>query len=163
MATFDPITDIKTTQTRILPAYRMLAQSLQAYRNCIERSDEEWEVRHRDNIEQIVKNTAPSGSGIDNGTSCDVDDCTDNKLVFSFSFHHMNDYGYYTKWTEHKAIAKPCFDGIDLKITGQNKSDIKEYLHEVYYSWLTSDIEHVYDKIDGINQFRLHGWRLFGS
>lgn len=117
--------------------YQKIALILSALEHCTA----EWTEKHHETLEKIFK-LAPSGSGIDCGTKLNFEKSTSEKLVFEVSFHHMNNDGFYTRWTEHFVIVKPslAFD-IDLKITGQNHNSIKEYLHEVYSHWLTSDYQ----------------------
>jgi hypothetical protein len=92
--------------------------------------------------EELVKNHMPSGGGIDNGTKLDWDASTPDKLVFVFGFHHMNQNGYYTTWTHHKAILRASLRwGFDLHITGRNKNEIKDYLYDTFYHALTTDVE----------------------
>ncbi len=84
----------------------------------------------------------PSGSGIDAGMKFDWQTSTSNKLVFTFSFHHLNGGGYYDGWTEHKLILTPTFGYFDSNITGQNKNDVKDYLYDVFHSVFSiTDIE----------------------
>lgn len=83
----------------------------------------------------------PSGSGIDCGTKTDLNDWDGRKIVFYASFHHMNDSGYYDGWTEHVFTVYPSLLwGFDMKISGPNRNDIKEYLNDVYSVWLNEDI-----------------------
>jgi hypothetical protein len=83
----------------------------------------------------------PSGSGIDCGTELDRAACKPGKLVFTFSYHHMNEAGMYDGWTEHTLIVTPSFDGIDLRITGRDRNQVKEYLYDIYHNDLTQEVE----------------------
>ena len=85
--------------------------------------------------------TAPNGSGFDNGTTLVTDESNKNKLVFFTAFHHMNDNGMYIHWTNHKVIITPAFDGFDMRITGKNFNGIKEYIADVFNAWLNEDVE----------------------
>lgn len=81
----------------------------------------------------------PSGSGIDSGTVIGQVS-TAQKLVLEFGFHHMV-HGYYDGWTYHKAVVQPCLMfGLDLRVTGPNRNQIKDYLHETYLHALTSTV-----------------------
>lgn len=92
----------------------------------------------------IAKNVLPSGSGIDNGTKIDLDKSSPEKIVLEFGYHRMNDAGYYDGWTEHSAVIKPSLAfGLDLKITGRNRNQIKGYLHETYHYELTREFDDV--------------------
>jgi hypothetical protein len=45
----------------------------------------------------------------------------------------MNDGGYYDGWTEHDVIISADFlFGMDIKVKGKNKRDIKEYIVETF-------------------------------
>lgn len=117
-----------------------LAQTIQAYKSCKARNNEEWADKHESTIVSII-NDLPSGSGIDCGTKIDLDHSNINKVVLLVSFHHMDDMGGYDGWTDHKIIATPSFiGGFDLRITGINKNNIKEYLSDIYSFALDADI-----------------------
>lgn len=79
-----------------------------------------------------LQNLLPSGSGIDAGCKIDVEKSGYDKVVISFSFHHMNENGYYMGWTDHKLIVRPSFQGIELRITGPDKNGIKDYLYQTF-------------------------------
>jgi hypothetical protein len=104
------------------------------YEHCLDRMS-----KVEEDILAVVKEYMPSGSGIDNGTKIDLDKSTSEKLVFTFGFHHMNGNGYYTGWSDYKLIVIPSliFD-IKLKISGKD-TDLKEYLHDVYYDALNKE------------------------
>lgn len=115
------------------PLYQTLASLIQARLNCIKSNNTEWLEKHTANIFELVKNCLPSGSGIDCGTKIDLDMSTPDKIVLHTSFHHMNDCGMYDGWTEHTVTVTPSLQfGFNLKISGRDRNDIKEYLHEVY-------------------------------
>ena len=123
--------------------YEKIAHLINAIDNCANRTprNTEWEDRHTDTIEQLIKDMMPSGSGIDRGTEIDFYRSTDQKLVFTFGFHHMDEHGGYDGWTEHKAIVTPDLAfGMKLKITGRDRNFIKEYLHETYHYALTQEV-----------------------
>lgn len=115
-----------------------LASLLLAMANCEESGNAEWLEKHRARAEEIVRNTAPSGSGIDCGTTLDFERSDSKKLVFMCSFHHMDEHGSYDGWSNHEIVVKPSLAfGIDVAVKGQNRNDVKDYLHEVYRCWLT--------------------------
>ena len=121
------------------PIYQSLAAIVSAIRTCEKRGNMEGAIeKHRERIAKIME-SAPSGSGIDSGTTFDEDRSQHDKLVFSCSFHHMDEHGGYDGWTEHEIIVRPSLAfGITLRITGRDRNDIKDYLHEVYEAWLCS-------------------------
>ena len=121
--------------------YQQIATSLQAMLNCVDSGNQEWLVRHRENIDQIVRDLMPSGSGVDTGTAMWIEESTPNKLVFHFSFHHMDDMGGYDGWTEHTLTVKPDLAfGFALSISGPDRNDIKDYLHELFHYALSQEL-----------------------
>lgn len=128
--------------TYAMPVYEALAHTIEARLNCIKSGNDEWRVRHSETILQIVENCLPSGSGIDCGTQIDLDLSTPESLVFDVQYHHMNDGGYYDGWTVHRVIVTPSLGHkFTLRITGPNRNDIKDYLHECYRSALTEVLD----------------------
>ena len=123
-----------------MKVYQKLASTAGALERCFEFGNEEWVTRHEKVIEDIMAG-APSGSGIDVGTKFDEEKSGDEKLVFYMGFHHMNDVGMYDGWTEHTITAVPSFSGFHLEISGPDRNGIKEYLHDVYESWLDEEVK----------------------
>lgn len=96
-----------------------------------------WKKRLKD-----LEKALPSGAGIDNGTKIDLEASTPDRLVFVCAFHHMNDFGFYVRWTEHRIVVTPSFvDGVSIKVGGPNYRQIKDYLADVYYEALTEEVE----------------------
>lgn len=93
----------------------------------------------RENLDRLLKHL-PSGSGIDSGTKLDWDRSSEKRVIFTLGFHHMDEHGFYAGWTEHTAIVTPSFDGFDLKITGKDRNQVKEYLYDTYYHALRQPI-----------------------
>jgi len=83
----------------------------------------------------------PSGSGLDSGCTIDRGNSGKEGIIINFDFHHLNENGYYDGWTNHKAIIKPTLTGIELKVYGEDKNGIIEYLNDTLYSVLTSEVE----------------------
>ncbi len=137
---------------KLTPLYQLIASSTQARLNCIKQEKitkqiHEWTERHASNIESMVKNFMPSGSGIDNGIAFDFDKSHGEKLVFQFSFHHMDDNGMYSGWTDHTLTVtpSPAF-GFELAISGRNRNDIKEYFYDLFQSALCDLIDYDTEK-----------------
>lgn len=123
--------------------FQRIASLYGAQLRCMATNNGEWQIRHENNLTYLVNQFMPSGSGIDCGTKFVWEESNPNKLVFSASFHHMNDGGFYDGWTEHKVIVTPSLTSdFDLKITGRDRNQIKEYLHEVFHSALSEEIDH---------------------
>jgi|SRR6185437_2037911 len=107
---------------------KKLASLVGAYQNCISSNNTTWKDKHEDSINEICK-LLPHGSGIDGKCEIQLENCKKDKLVFFLEFHHMDGNGYYSGWTEHNLVITPSLQfGFNIKITGQNKNDIKTYL-----------------------------------
>lgn len=125
----------------IVKLYTAIARTIQQIDTCRERNNVEWLGKSQDRLQKLIRDHMPSGSGIDSGTTLDESSKRD-RLVFNTSFHHMNDGGYYDGWTEHQVIVTPSLSfGIDLRITGRDRNEIKEYLADVFHTALTAEIE----------------------
>ena len=127
-----------------MKVYEQLAQSLQARINCEKHGNTEWHVRHTETIESTCKEYLPSGSGFDCGTRFDFDKSTPNRLVLNTDFHHMDEHGGYDGWTEHQVIVTPSLVfRFDVRVTGVNKRDVKEYIASEFECALNSDMREV--------------------
>lgn len=115
-----------------------LSGTFEAYKSCQASKNDIWESKHEDRINKLLE-PLPSGSGIDSGTQFNWEDSTPQKLIFTLGFHHMNKNGYYDGWTEHKLIVTPNFGGYDLKITGRDRNQIKDYLCSLFDSIFVAD------------------------
>jgi hypothetical protein len=115
--------------------YEQIAGLLDAIKNCKQSGNAEWEGKHWQALKNVM-DTAPSGSGWDSGTTLD-DESTPEKLVFTGSFHHMSEHGMYAGWTDHTITVRPSLQhGIMISVSGRDRNGIKEYLHELFWSWL---------------------------
>jgi hypothetical protein len=124
---------------RTAPIYQVITSRAEAIKSCIKTGNKEWENKHGEILDSIEKDL-PRGSGIDAGTTIDREQTTRNKIVLNTAFHHMDTNGYYDGWTEHTVIVTPSFDGIDIRITGRNRNDIKDYLHEIFDDALSQHV-----------------------
>lgn len=124
--------------------YQTIASCVDARLRCIEHQEQqphlaEWIDKHRERADMLVYQYLPSGSGFDSGTKLDWDRSTGDKLVFHTSFHHMDQHGGYDGWTEHDVIVHPSLiHTLDLRVRGRNRNDIKDYIHESFYTGLTA-------------------------
>ena len=48
---------------------------------------------------------------------------------------------FYDGWTQHILTILPSFDGFTLSISGVDRNQIKEYLHETYYHALMQMVD----------------------
>lgn len=122
--------------------YKELALLVTAIDNCEKSKNASWQERHATRLEMLVRNHMPHGAGIDTGTKFRLDLSSPNKLVFAAPFHHMDENGGYYGWTKHNILVYPdLLSDIRLSISGPNRNDIKEYLHETFFYALTGEID----------------------
>ena len=123
--------------------YQVIATALAARNNCKASPEGEshpWYEKWTEAIERETGNL-PSGSGIDSGVKFDFDKSTPEKLVFNFGYHHMNECGMYDGWTDHSLIVIPSLQfGFTLRISGKDRNDIKDYLHETFQYALSEEV-----------------------
>lgn len=130
-----------------------LVQELATRLQCIKHADDHPIYKGSQGVHKAVvkriMSTAPSGSGFDAGTKIhkEVYGKGTRKydllaLQFLAEFHHMDDIGYYCGWTKHIVTVRSALSGeLHIAISGPNKRQIKDYIHDVYYSWLTSSFD----------------------
>jgi hypothetical protein len=88
-------------------------------------------------LERLI-DSAPSGSGFDRGTNLEIADQKAGQLRFTTEFHHLDDNGTYDGWAEHVVTVKPSLAwGFELRVSGRNRDNIKEYIAERFDSWLS--------------------------
>ncbi len=125
------MTTEKITSTREL--YAKLSRLLMAIEACEASNNTEWKANHTKAIRELVYEYMPNGSGFDSGTSLDISASNPEKLVFETNVHHMNEGGFYDGWTSHKVIVTPSLAfGFDVKVTGRDRNDIKNYIGEMF-------------------------------
>lgn len=125
---------------RVQTLAQHIAGLLAAIENCKERGNTEWLAKHSERLQTLMREFMPSGSGIDNGTHL-LDAAKPERILFRVSFHHMDDSGGYDGWTDHTVSARPSFvHGIELRISGRDRNQIKEYLAEVFNTALQARI-----------------------
>lgn len=127
--------------TNTVPRYIAIARALGSMKRCEQSGNSEWQCKHEAAILELCSDL-PSGSGFDNGSKLDFDASTAEKLVFTTAFHHMNDGGYYDGWTDHRVTLTPSLEmGFRLSVSGRDRNDIKEYIHEMFASALSARVE----------------------
>lgn len=115
-----------------------------AYNNAVNWVNE-WEAR----LERMEA-ALPSGSGFDSGTQILLGNPGESRnkrsigerLVLKTAFHHMNEHGCYDGWTEHLLIVEgSLMFGCNLRITGRNRNDIKDYMQELFDEALRAEYD----------------------
>ncbi len=134
--------------------YDTLDSAVTAKKNCYNGNilNTKWGSKWDDLIDYLQRNHLPHGSGFDCGCKVVEEECVSGlKLVIGFSYHHMDDNGYYDGWSDHKAIVIPYFDGIGVTIKGalpRKYRASKEYFSDTLHYALTNTITQ--SKIDEI-------------
>lgn len=107
----------------------------------------EWWERKEERLEKLM-DEMPSGSGWDLGTKLATS--SPQRIVLFGEFHHMVEGGY-DGWTDHEIhVTASMTSGFDLRITGRNRNDIKDYLHDLFHEALSMPVwEHDYDEHGG--------------
>jgi len=118
----------------------LIHSALIARQHCL-LSGNDYATKWDDHLNDIERNNLSFGLGVDQGTTIDRDRVKPNQFVLSCGFPHMNEGGYYDGWTDHSVIVTPAFDGIDIRITGRNRNNIKDYLGEMFDFILTRQAE----------------------
>lgn len=116
--------------------YKRIANLINAREFCLIQDYPKHADKHESEIDRIINEDFPSGSGFDSGTQIDYAKSTGEKLVFITAFHHMED-GYYTHWTYHNVIVTPSLRyDFELEVTGDDDNEIIAYIEEMFYTSL---------------------------
>lgn len=129
------------------PIYKHIATMIDARLRCQERGNKEWFARWSERLVLVAKRHLPSGSGIDCGTSINVDVLGPGKsFILHFGYHHMNEHGMYTHWTEHTLTVVPNL-AHDFRLVFDDFSEedidngLDDYLYEVFDTALREVID----------------------
>jgi len=131
-----------------LPLYQLIARAGDAANNCAAQGNREWQQVWEELLAKCEE-LLPSGSGFDSGTK--IEYASSSKIVLQTSYHHMNEYGYYDGWTEHTVTVIPnLVHGFDLRISGRNRNDVKEYIADVFCDALRSEVVWDGEKVERV-------------
>lgn len=110
----------------------ILAARIAAIHNCHKSGNAEWIARHTAVVHMLQKKYLPSGSGVDRGVTVNLDSSQPDDIRMFLGYHHMDEHGYYTEWTQHTVRVRPSFiGGFTIHINGRDYNGIKDYLHEI--------------------------------
>ncbi len=125
-----------------------IASLLLAIKNC-ERPGflthaQDMQDMHEHALKRIM-DEAPRGSGFNHGTSLNREKRNDNQILFVTGFHHMDENGFYDGWTWHNVYVRAnLVFGLKITISGSDRNGIKDYIHEVFHSWLAKQVDSNY-------------------
>lgn len=128
-----------------LKLFRLIGSRARTANSTTAFTNEDVRQRTIEEIKRLCREFMPSGSGFDSGTTLDIDASGPTKLVFQTAYHHMNEDGFYDGWTQHKVTVLSEFDGLNIRIGGRDRNNIKEYIGETFYSALHQEIESIWD------------------
>ena len=108
-------------------------------------------AENMETLEEVIKNTAPRGSGIDyDYNSIRVEHYSkdnQNKIIFENAYHCMDDNGYYDGVIPFRVVIGsdlvPIIHFVGLTSAGKyrvRKYDLRMYLEEIYY-WYVNDCD----------------------
>jgi hypothetical protein len=110
----------------------------QAIDNCKRSGNNEWEERWRVRLDKLIDHVPTwSGTTLKRG---DVD-VTSAAIRYDVSYHHMNDTGHWDGWTEHTITVRPAFHGVNVRVSGRDRNDVKDMIHEAVNHAFTLNVE----------------------
>ena len=116
--------------------YKRLAKMANSRLRCLNSTKFPQEIENYENeINNIMKNVLPHGSGIDNGCSFNFEKSRNNRLVINSAYHCMNENGYYDGWVDFIVVLTPSLEmDYELQIKGNfgKYSHVKDYLYQIF-------------------------------
>ena len=105
-------------------------------------SQENWAKRTKEL--SLLNELLPKGNGIQRqlGLPVILLESTKKRIVIDTAYRHTYDsYDTTSRWTVHQVVITPSFEGeIDIRITGKNVNNVKDYLYDVFRESLMSEI-----------------------
>ena len=93
-------------------------------------SQKNWAKRTKEL--SLLQKLLPNGKGIREreGLAVILLESTKKRIVIDTTYWHTNNSD---ERTSHQVIITPSFEGeINIRITGKNKDNVKEYLHDIF-------------------------------
>lgn len=137
--------------------YKFLAKNVFSRARCIDSINknignvisnvESWKIwvnKYEEEIDTIMRDIFPHGSGIDSGCMLNYEKSVNNKLVINSGYHCMDDNGCYDGWVDFTVTLTPDLE-LDymLNIRGNfgKYRHVKDYLYQIFYD--SFDTEYV--------------------
>lgn len=135
----------------------LLASLVDAYHRCClhtaNEAQREWASRHAQTVAQLT-DLLPHGSGLDGVVLCEIALSTEDKLVITAEYHHMNENGYYDGWATYTLTVRPSLaHGFTVHASGGSRearryaADTREYLAEIFEAALRQHV--AFDRATG--------------
>ena len=96
-------------------------------------SQKNWAKRAKEL--SLLQELLPNGNGIrgQEGLAEILPESTKKRIVIYTTYWHPNDSYETSRWTAHQVIITPSFEReINIRITGKNKDNVKDYLHDIF-------------------------------
>ena len=134
--------------------YKALAQKAYSRLRCINNINKfpnsdnvkTWEIwidEYEDEIDDIMKNIFPHGSGVDNGCTFSYEKSLNNRLIINSGYHCMDEHGYYDRWVDFTVTLTPDLEfNYTLNIRGSfdKYRHIKEYLYHLFHDSFDQEV-----------------------
>ena len=92
----------------------------------------------------MLQKLLPIGNGIEKECVISLKS-TKKRIVIDTAYWHPNDNYETGLWTDHQVVITPSFEGeINIRVTGKNVDNIKEYINEVFRKALMKEYEEVF-------------------
>ena len=125
--------------------YKRLAKIANSRLRCLNSIKFPQEIENYENeINNIMKNSLPHGSGIDNGCSFNYDKSHNNRLVINSAYHCMNENGYYDGWVDFIVVLTPDLElDYTLNIRGNfgKYNHVKDYLYQIFHNSFDQEVD----------------------
>jgi hypothetical protein len=137
-----------------MKVYQMLSQIIDVLQIESKHRVKKWEEMYEDDLKEIVDNYLPSGSGFDRSFRINMEKSKRDKIYFDFSYHCMNDDGYYDGWiTVTGKITPSLIYGMNLKLNwhgynGKYKFLLDDYFYDVLDQYLNKEYERKLPKFE---------------
>ena len=118
----------------------MLKKSLAAHIYSLLVADHDKHELAPEILKHLVDNYLPAGSGFD--TELQVERVPGAQaFTISFNYHHMDDMGGYTHWSEGVITVTHDFGGIELElVTTEDDESFKDYVLDTFHQALAEEL-----------------------
>lgn len=87
----------------------------------------------------LLQELLPIGNGIEKECVILLKS-TEKRIVIDTAYWHPNDSYETSRWTDHQIVITPSFEGeINIRITGKNENNVKDYLHHIFHEALMKE------------------------
>ena len=125
--------------------YKRLAKIANSRLRCLNSIKFPQEIEnYEDEIDDIMKNIFPHGSGIDNGCTFNYEKSVNNRLVINSAYHCMNENGYYDGWVDFIVVLTPDLElDYTLNIRGNfgKYNHVKDYLYQIFHNSFDQEVD----------------------